>query len=344
MRNSIFMRTIKGEKCERPPVWFMRQAGRVLPSYLKLRKSYSFHELMRNPQLAANVTLLPVKDLGVDAGILFSDILIISEALGMMLEFTGKGPVFSSPIKNNIDNIGNLKPDMSKLSHVYSAIQLINEQKPNDIALIGFCGAPFTVFCYMVQGNSLNPDFPDAIRLIYNNRPKAMQLLEIITDLSIEHSLHQVKSGIQVFQLFESLGGLLPYEMYLDFILPYIKRITSAVRNIGCPTIFFPKGLGRGIKKLDYTIADYISIDWQNSLYDIRKEVDSKVGLQGNLDPRILSINNKKIIINELEKYKRFGKFHYDWIFNTGEGLSPDNLFENVKLVVEWIKTTNWQR
>lgn len=343
-KNSIFLDTINGIKRERPPVWFMRQAGRVLPSYMKLREQYSFHELMRNPQLAADVTLLPVHDLGVDAAILFSDILVVPEALGMSLEFTDKGPIFDTPLKNNIGNISQLKADTSKLAHIYEAIKLIKVQKPEEVALIGFCGAPFTTFCYMVQGNSTNHTFAEAIQLIYNDRENAKKLFEIITELSIEYALNQVKAGIDTFQLFETHAGLLPYELYLELVLPYVKRITKAVREAGCPTIFFPKGLGAGMKHIDFDIADYVSVDWQDSLTESRKIIDPKVGLQGNLDPRVFSMTNKDALINELEKYKSFGKDNYNWIFNIGHGLSPDNSFENVKATIDWVKTTNWNR
>ncbi|MBB3186119.1 uroporphyrinogen decarboxylase [Microbacter margulisiae] len=344
MSNSVFIRTIRGERCERPPVWFMRQAGRVLPSYLSLREKYSFRDLMHNPELTAKVTLLPVQDLGVDAAILFSDILVIPEALGMELNFTDKGPVFDAPIKNQSAYISRLQGDTSKLSHIYKAIDLIKVQKPEDCALIGFCGSPFTTLCYMVQGSSANHFFPDAIKLIYSHRQQTSHLLELITELSIEYAVNQVKHGIDAFQLFETHAGLLPYELYVELVLPYVKRITSAVRDAGCPVIFFPKGLGAGLKQIHYDVADYISVDWQDSMEEARRTVDPRIGLQGNFDPRIFSIDNPNILISELEKYKAFGRNNFNWIFNTGHGLSPDNLFHNVRRTVDWIKTTDWQR
>ena len=154
MSNSIFIDTLQGIKRERPPVWFMRQAGRVLPSYLKLREKHSFKELMETPELAAEVTLLPVHDLGVDAAILFSDILIIPEALGMNLKFTEKGPIFDNPLRDIKNQVSSLVADSSKLEHVYKALDIIKRDKPEETALIAFCGAPFTTFCYMVEGNS----------------------------------------------------------------------------------------------------------------------------------------------------------------------------------------------
>ncbi|HLP03915.1 MAG TPA: uroporphyrinogen decarboxylase family protein, partial [Paludibacter sp.] len=167
MSNSIFTDTLKGIKRERPPVWFMRQAGRVLPSYLKMREKYSFREMMQNPELAAEVTLLPVNDLGVDAAILFSDILVIPEALGMNLEFTEKGPAFDSPLLNAANPHTELEADETRLEHIYKALDIVQKEKPQDVGLIGFCGAPFTTFCYMVEGNSANHNFSNAITLFY---------------------------------------------------------------------------------------------------------------------------------------------------------------------------------
>jgi len=344
MSNSLFVDTIKGIKRERPPVWFMRQAGRVLPSYLKLREKHSFRELMRDPELASQVTLLPVYDLGVDAAILFSDILVIPEALGMNPVFTDKGPVFEMALNDAKNQLHLLKPVPSKLGHIYKAIDIINRDKPNDVALIGFCGAPFTTFCYMVEGNSHNHNFTEAIKLLYNDPQTSAAILEKITELSIEYATTQVNHGIDTFQLFETHAGLIPSDMYIERILPYVKRITNAVRSKNTPVIFFPKGLGQGISSVTFDIADFVSIDWQYSLSEVRKIIDNHVGLQGNLDPRILGIDNKSIIQNELENYRLFGQQNTNWIFNTGHGLSPDNTLENVKFVVDWIKNTNWNR
>ena len=344
MSNSIFTDTLKGIECERPPVWFMRQAGRVLPSYLKLREQHSFRELMLNPELAAKVTLLPVTDLGVDAAILFSDILVIPEALGMELKFTDKGPIFDTPLQDAANQLSSLQPDTSKLEHIYKALDIIKQQKPDDVALIGFCGAPFTTFCYMVEGNSTNHNFSKAIKLFYNNPGISAKILEIITDLSIEYATTQTKHGIDVFQLFETHAGLIPSEMYIERIMPHVNRITNAVRSNNVPVIFFPKGLGTGLAHINYDVADFAGIDWQYSLPEARALVDSRVGVQGNLDPRILAIDDKDILKAELEKYKAFGQKNLNWIFNTGHGLSPDNKVENVKFVIDWVKNTDWGR
>jgi len=343
MPNSIFTDTLNGVKTGRPPVWFMRQAGRVLPSYLKLREQYSFSELMQSPQLAAQVTLLPVHDLGVDAAILFSDILVIPVALGMNLEFTDSGPKFGKALKDLSDPVSTLHPDASKLEYIYRAIDEVQRTKPSNTPLIGFCGAPFTTLCYMVQGLSSNHTFPDAVGLLYKEKATAHKLLNIITDLSIEYAVNQVKHGLSAFQIFETHAGLIPSDLYFEMIMPYVRKISSAVMELGCPVIFLPKGLGTGIANIKPEDTDFLSIDWQTPIEVARELVHRDIGLQGNLDPRLLMADQATISAT-LEKYVAFGSKHQDWIFNLGHGFIPGIPFENAKMVVDWVKETNWKR
>ena len=334
---------MNGVKTERPPVWFMRQAGRVLPSYLKLREQYSFSELMQSPQLAAKVTLLPVYDLGVDAAILFSDILVIPSALGMKLEFTDSGPRFEKALKDLSDPVSILNPDASKLEYIYRAIDEVQRTKPSGIPLIGFCGAPFTTLCYMVQGLSSNHTFPEAVALLYKNKILAHKLLILITDLSVEYALNQVKHGVSAFQIFETHAGLIPSELYFDMIMPYVRIISSAVMQTGCPVIFLPKGLGTGISHIKPEDTNFLSIDWQTPIEEARKLVHPEIGIQGNLDPRLL-LADKATILETLEKYVSFGSKNQNWIFNLGHGFIPGIPFENARLVVDWVKQTDWRR
>ena len=343
MPDSLFIKTLNGVKTERPPVWFMRQAGRVLPSYLKLREQYSFSELMQSPQLAAKVTLLPVYDLGVDAAILFSDILVIPAALGMNLEFTDSGPRFEKALKDLSDPLGFLKPDASKLEYIYKVIDEVQKTKPSDTPLIGFCGAPFTTLCYMVQGLSSNHTFPDAVALLYKNKALAHKLLNLITELSIEYAQNQVKHGVSAFQIFETHAGLIPSELYFEMIMPYVRKISSAVMQYGCPVIFLPKGLGTGISHIKPDDTNFLSIDWQTPIEEARQLVHSEIGIQGNLDPRLL-LADKATILEKLEKYVLFGSKNQNWIFNLGHGFIAGIPFENARLVVDWIKQTDWKR
>jgi len=343
MTNSIFLHTIQGNKTSRPPVWFMRQAGRVLPNYLKLREKHAFSELMHSPQLAAEVTLMPVYDLGVDAAILFSDILVIPAALGMGLNFTDSGPKFDLALKEMEDPASQLVPDASKLNYIYDAIDEIIRTKPADIPLIGFCGAPFTTLCYMVQGLSSNHTFPDAVALLYKDRKMTHKLLAAITELSVEYARNQVKHGVSAFQIFETHAGLIPSDLYHEVIMPYVRQIAKAVREEGCPVIFLPKGLGYGIKRIQPEDADFLSVDWQMPIQEARELVHPEIGLQGNLDPRLL-FSDQKTIRETLETYMEFGAKEQNWIFNLGHGFLPGIPFENAKFVVDWVKETNWRR
>lgn len=342
LESSIFIKTLKGEKTERPPVWFMRQAGRVLPSYMKLREKYSFRELMEDPALAAEVTLLPVYDLGVDAAILFSDILVIPEAMGMNLLWTDHGPRFTNPLKDIENPLSELKANPSKLEHIYAAIDEIIRTRPEGIPLIGFCGAPFTTLCYMVQGLSSSHNFPAAVEFLYRNKKMTIKLLDAIAELSIEYALNQVKHGISAFQLFETHAGLIPSDVYFEVVMPAVRKISAAVRAAGVPVIFLPKGIGAGLQHITFEDADFVSIDWQTPLTEARQMLDKRVGVQGNLDPRLL-LADKDSIIAELEKYTDFAKKEDKWIFNLGHGLIPEISFENTKLVIDWIKQNDWK-
>jgi uroporphyrinogen decarboxylase len=343
MAQSLFVNTLKGIKTERPPVWFMRQAGRVLPSYMKMREQNTFSELLQSPELAAKVTLLPIHDLGVDAAILFSDILVIPEALGMDLVFTDSGPKFGKALKDLSDPVSTLHPDPSKLEYIYKAIDEVLKTKPSDTPLIGFCGAPFTTLCYMVQGLSSNHTFPDAVGLLYKDKVTAHKLLSLITELSIEYATNQVKHGISAFQIFETHAGLIPSDLYFEMIMPYVRKISAAVKQKGCPVIFLPKGLGVGIANITPEDTDYLSIDWQTPIEVARKLVHADIGLQGNLDPRLL-LADQATIKATLERYVAFGSKNHNWIFNLGHGFIPGIPFENAKMVVDWVKQTDWKR
>lgn len=341
MMQSIFLDTLKGKPGHRPPVWFMRQAGRVLPNYNKLKETYSFRELMHDPSLAAKVTLMPVEDLGVDVAILFSDILVIPEAMGMEAEFTDRGPVFKNPLKNLDRPADHLKPDPQKLDYIYRVIDEIVRTRAKNVPLIGFCGAPLTTLCYMIQGISSNPGFPDATRFLFQHKSEAKRLIAAITDFSVHYALMQIDHGIEAFQLFETHANLIPEEMYLDLFMPAITQIGHAVRETGTPFIFFPKGFGTGLKKITPDATDFVSIDWQMPLQEARKLVHPDIGLQGNLDPRVL-YETKNDILTELEKYLSFFQKNNRWVFNLGHGFLPDTPFENARLVVDWIKNTSW--
>ncbi|MDC0584636.1 uroporphyrinogen decarboxylase [Bacteroidales bacterium] len=343
MKNSILLDTLKGKPHNRPPFWFMRQAGRVLPSYLALKEKYTFWEMMKQPELAADVTLLPINDLGVDAAILFSDILVIPYAMGMGLDFTDKGPVFDTPLLQHNTPSSVIKPDANKLGYIYKVIDSIIKKRPANIPLIGFCGGPLTVLSYMLQGLGTNHSFPDAIKFIYANQHETKKLIDAITELSIEYMKGQINHGINIFQLFETHAGLIPVELYNELFLPSIKKIAAVARDHNTPFIFFPKGSSTGLKYLTPDYCDYVSIDWQIEIEEARKLVHPEIGLQGNLDPRLL-FADKKQIEQKLESYITFGSKNKNYIFNLGHGFLPGIPYENAKFMADWVKAANWQR
>ncbi len=341
MKKNIFIENINGNITSRPPVWFMRQAGRILPSYLRLKEKYSFDEMMQNKELAAKVTLLPLDDLGVDAGILFSDILVIPKALGLELEFTAKGPKFHNALDQNI-NDKNLIFDSSKLDYIYNNIKEIKSQRPNT-PLIGFCGGPLTTFLFMFRRNESNKDFNHVIKLFYKEKKKCIKIMEMITEASVEYVKNQVKRGIDCFQLFETYCGIIPEEMYTEIVLPYSKKILNTAMDKNCKSIFFPKNYNNGLNQLNKGICDIASIDWQLPIETARSLLSSDIGIQGNMDPRIFFADKK-----EIEKYlitlSKFGAKNNNWIFNLGHGFIPGIDVKNVNFVVDWIKNHNWNR
>ncbi len=337
--NSIFIDVLNGKKVKRPPVWFMRQAGRILPSYQNLKLKYTFDELMKDKKLAAEVTLLPIDDLGVDTAILFSDILIIPESLGLRLEFTDRGPKFFNPITENSSN--KLILDTSKLDHVYSNIKQVKNQ--SDVPLIGFCGGPLTTFLFMFRGEETDKSFKAAIDFFNKNKSESLKIMDKITEVSIEYVKSQIKAGIDCFQLFETYCGIIPSEDYKELILPFSIKILKAAKGLGTPTIFFPKNFNSGLKYINNDICDFVGIDSKISLEKARQIVDQNVGIQGNMDPRIFYTSYDEIQ-NYLESLVNFGSNNNDWIFNIGRGFMPDIDHEKVKFVVDWVKKTNWKR
>ncbi len=341
--NSILLDTLQGKETQRPPIWYMRQAGRVLPNYMKLKEKYSFWQMMQKPEIAAQVTLLPVHDLGVDAAILFSDILVIPYALGMGLEFTDKGPVFEHPIKEMETPSTKMNPQPEKLHYIYKVIDEIIKTRPADIPLIGFAGAPLTVLSFMIQGLGSRSDFKDAVKYIFTHKNEVKKLIDSITELTIIYAQEQINHGIDVFQLFETNAGLITIELYNELFMPAVNKIAKAVKEQNIPFLFFPKGFGIGIINISPEFIDFVSIDWQTPISTAREFLDLNIGIQGNIDPRLLYAN-KNSIETELEKYIDFGRKNtHNWIINLGHGFLPDTPFENALFMTNWLKKQSWR-
>lgn len=335
--NDLLLRVLKGEEVERPPVWLMRQAGRILPEYRAVRASLSgFIELVKSPDLVAEVTIQPVDALDVDAAILFSDILVIPEAMGLAYEMVeARGPYFPKTIenKNDIDRLISGKAAADNLSYVYEGITRTLEKLDGRVPLIGFAGAPFTLFCYMVEGKG-SKTFSKAKKMIYSQPELTHQLLQKITETVIEYLILKVKAGVHVVQVFDSWAGVLDRDVYDAFCIPYLKQINEALSPY-CPVILFPKGAWFSLKSLHEIGSTGLGIDWSIDPEYARNITGPGKVLQGNLDPCILYANEAVIREKASELCQRFGRNH---IANLGHGVYPDTPLENVRIFVDEVK------
>jgi len=339
LKNDLLLRAAKGLEVERAPVWLMRQAGRVLPEYRATRiKAKNFIEFVKNPQLAAEVTIQPVDILGVDAAIIFSDILVIPEAMGLPYQMIeAKGPNFVNIIKNKTD-IDNLKiAEATDLDYVMQALKLTKKNLNNRVPLIGFAGAPWTLLAYMVEGSG-SKTFSKAKQFLYTEPQLAHQLLEKITQSTINYLKGQVFAGADLLQLFDSWAGVLSEKMFYEFSLSYISKICDALSPL-VPVTVFAKDAHYAVKKISETSCNTIGLDWTINPLTARTASNGK-SLQGNADPCLLYANEKTIINETHLMLKAFGKQNY--ICNLGHGLYPDIDKEKVKLFVNIVKDYKW--
>ncbi len=337
-RDSIFIKACRREAVERTPIWIMRQAGRYLPQYRAVREKYDFLTMCKTPELAAEVTLQPIDIFGFDAAIIFSDILVIPEAMGMKLQMIeSKGPAFDEPVRNaaQIDSL-DISCIKEKLKFVYDAVKIAKERLAGRAPLIGFSGAPWTLAAYMVEGKG-SKNFEKIKALIYNEPNVAHKLLDKLADAVIDYLNGKVDAGCQAIQIFDTWGGELSPWDFEEFSLRYIKKIVDNIKNRGVPVIVFAKGV-RNIKPIAQIDCDVISIDWTFDIGDARKEIDSSKALQGNLDPAVLFSNPERIRSEARKTLERFGKGN-GHIFNLGHGILPETPVENVRALVEFVKT-----
>ncbi len=334
--NQLLLQVLRGEKAERTPVWMMRQAGRYLPDYIKLREKYSFFERVQTPELACEITLQPVDQIGVDAAILFSDILVVPQAMGLEVELIeNKGPVLPNPIKTNADLKRICVPDVrDKLHYVFDAIKLIKQELNNRVPLIGFAGAPWTLLCYMVQGKG-SKTFDEAKAFCYQQPQLAHQLLQMITDTTIAYLDEQIKAGVDTVQIFDSWGGLLSPQDFAMLSLPYIEQIVNAVKT-KAPVIIFAKGAWHSLEKMSATGAQGLGIDWCITPQMARQFAGDDVALQGNFDPaKLLSpiLQIEKEVKQMLKDFE--GTRH---IANLGHGILPNVPVDAAKAFVNTVK------
>lgn len=339
VKNDLLLRAAKGLEVERAPVWLMRQAGRVLPEYRAVRsKAKNFIEFVKNPELSCEVTIQPVDILGVDAAIIFSDILVIPEAMGLPYQMIeAKGPWFENTIKTKAD-IDRLKiAEAGDLDYVMQALTLTKKQLNNCVPLIGFAGAPWTIFAYMIEGSG-SKTFSKAKQFLYTHPELSHLLLEKITQSTINYLKGQVASGADLLQLFDSWAGVLSEPMYYEFSLKYISKICDALSPL-VPVTVFAKDAHFAIQKIAETSCSSIGLDWTIDPKKARQEAAGKT-LQGNADPCLLYADEKKIISEAHAMLTAFGKQRY--ICNLGHGLYPDLDKEKVKLFVDVVKDYKW--
>lgn len=334
--NSLLLKTIRKETVERPPVWLMRQAGRILPEYKEIRsKIEDFKTLVKSPALAAEVTLQPIDILKVDAAILFSDILVIPEAMGLNYEMIeARGPLFPKTIqsKADIQNLLTGEEAADKLDYVYETINEINKNLPENIPLIGFAGAPWTILAYMIEGKG-SKTFSVAKKFLYAEPENAHFLLKKITDSTISYLKNQVKAGVQTIQLFDSWAGLLSMDQFSTFSLPYIKEIKEAIPEI--PFTIFAKGAMLQLEEISALNPKVIGIDWNISAEKVRQILGNDVVVQGNMDPCLLYSSPEYIYRITTNMCNGFGKNH---IANLGHGVYPDTSLEGVKAFISAVK------
>ena len=345
LRNDRFLRALRREPVDYTPVWLMRQAGRYLPDYRETRKAAgSFLAMAKNPEIACEVTLQPLRRFELDAAILFSDILTVPDAMGLGLYFVeGEGPKFQRPIREEADVARLAVPDMETgLRYVMDAIRVIRRELGGKVPLIGFSGSPWTLACYMVEGGG--SDNYSKIKAMAFNRPDLLhRLLGVVTDAVIAYLAAQRAAGAQALQVFDTWGGVLSPTLYREFSLPYLERIARELpRGEGgqrTPLILFGKGNAPHLEALAATGTDAVGVDWLVGMDEAARRIGGKVALQGNLDPATL-YGSPQAIAREaarvLDDYAAGnGGSREGHVFNLGHGMSPDMDPEHVAALVE---------
>lgn len=338
LENDLLLKVARGEAVERPPVWLMRQAGRILPEYRALRASLSgFKELVETPALAAEVTLQPVDILGVDAAIIFSDILVIPEALGLPYEMVEKkGPRFPRTIVSRADILGLREPEAAadELGYVYEALAQTKKALAGRVPLIGFAGAPWTIFAYMIEGQG-SKTFSKARRFLYTQPQEAHLLLEQITLATIAYLKQKAQHGADLIQVFDSWAGILGPKLYSSFAIPYLRMIAEALQAENVPVTIFAKDAWFALSEIAQLPCQVVGLDWCQTPAEARKIMGSDKALQGNLDPCVLYAEPEVVTEQTQHMLQAFGRQH---IANLGHGVYPDTPLDGVKAFIRTVQ------
>ena len=337
-KNDLLLRAAHREPVERTPIWLMRQAGRYMPEYRALReKAGSFMNFYKNVELSVEATILPYKLLEVDASIIFSDILTPLESIGMRFEFReGEGPVFLNPIESPDDILKLKKFNPEDVYYVGEIIKGVNQALNRAIPTIGFCGAPFTLAAYMIEGRT-SRDFKKAKSFMYNYPDAFKDLLDKLSDMLIEYLNFQIESGADAVQIFDSWGGYLSPDDYREFALPPVKKIIKGIKRDYQPVIHFTRGVAGFFDDMITSGADVYSVDWMIDLSDVKKKLNGKAAAQGNLDPIVLYADKDVIKEKAVAILNKWGK-DTGHIFNLGHGLMPDMEMEKVRYLIKVVQ------
>jgi uroporphyrinogen decarboxylase len=336
IKNDLFLKALKGETVERPPVWMMRQAGRYLPDFMKLKEKYDFFTRCRTPELATEITVMPIHQVGTDAAILFSDILVIPQAMNIEVEMKpGLGPWLPKPIRTAKDVENVIVPNIEEtLGYVIDAIKMTKQELNNEVPLIGFAGSPWTILCYAVQGQG-SKNFDKAKKFCFTNPVAAHELLQKITDTTIAYLKAKVEAGVDAVQIFDSWGGMLSPVDYQEFSWKYIQQIIDALKD-EIPVIAFGKGCWFALNEMANSGASALGVDWTCSARNARYLSGGNITLQGNFDPSRLYSPPSEIKKMVHQMIDEFGKDRY--IVNLGHGILPDIPVENAKAFVDAAK------
>jgi uroporphyrinogen decarboxylase len=349
LKNDLIIRVAKGEVGERIPVWMMRQAGRYLPEFRLLRVEHDFFDLVRSPELACEITLQPIRRFELDAAIIFSDILVIPQAMGLEVQMLpGKGPYFPKPLIQ-VEDMARLKESIhikTELNYVMEAITLTRQKLEGKVPLIGFAGAPWTLMAYMIQGDGSNKTFQRAKTWIYRHPIESKQLLGKLTCIIVDFLVEQALAGAQLLQVFDSWAGELSPRQFQEFSLPYLKEIAEKTKQrlkeshadptTIPPIIIFAKGAHFALEELALTEYDVISLDWTINPAAARRQVHGKP-LQGNLDPCALFANKESLQTEIKRMLDAFGRSE-PLIANLGHGLLPEHDTEAVETFIQAIR------
>ncbi|MCD6199888.1 MAG: uroporphyrinogen decarboxylase [Deltaproteobacteria bacterium] len=335
--NDAFLRVCNGEAVRPVPVWLMRQAGRYLPAYQEIRKKTDFLTLCKTPELAAEVTIQPVDILGVDAAILFSDILIPLECMGIGLDFhEGRGPVLNPPVRTeqDIERLHPIDPD-ADVSFVLETIRILRKELSGKVPLIGFSGAPFTLATYMIEGGT-SKSFVNTKRMLFESPHLFSRLMDLLTEVVLSYIKAQIKAGAQAIQVFDTWAGTLTREDYERHALPYLTSIFKGLEGSGVPFIYFVFNGGHLLEIVRDSGAEVIGLDWRTDIKTAISRLGPDAVVQGNLDPGALFLPEHELR-SRVDSVLRQGREAKAHIFNLGHGILPEIPPEKARLLVELV-------